>query len=457
MQAGSNSSKVLDSSFRDPNGFLFEKEGELFRHVSPMYKDDYLALMQSGLYDELVSKQMLVPHTEVESFSKNGAFCILQPERIPFISYPYEWSFSQLKDAALLTLDIQKAALRHNMSLKDGSAYNVQFFKGKPIFIDTLSFERYADGKPWVAYRQFCRHFYAPLVLAAHVDIRSFSLLRTHIDGIPLDWASAMLPAKSHFNLAIKMHIHMHAKAEQKYSDKTIKTEPNVKKQQLLAIIDSLETSIRKLHWQPEGTEWADYYNHTNYTDAAQQHKAELVESFIKKISPQSVWDLGANNGRFSRIAASRGCQTIAFDIDPSAVEKNYLQLEQDENLLPLVLDLTNPSPGIGWSNTERMSINERGPADVVMALALIHHLAISNNVPFQRIARYFAELGRYLIIEFVPKSDSQVRKLLRTRVDIFDSYTGENFEIQFGKYFRVLDKISIQKTKRTLYFMRLK
>ncbi len=446
----------LSSSFRDPSGFLFKYQDKLYRYVDPCYQEEYDSLLERGLYESLTQKALMIPHKETSLPILSEAYKIIEPQLVPFISYPYEWSFTQLKDAALLTLEIQKMALKQNMSLKDASAYNIQFLDGAPIFIDTLSFERYIEGKPWVAYRQFCQHFYAPLVLASHADIRLFDLLRTNIDGIPLDLASSLLPRKTHFKLAIKMHIHMHAKAQQKYSDKSITKEPYLSKNRLLAIIDNLESSIKKLSWKPEGTEWANYYENTNYSNSAQSHKAEWVRKFIKDTSPKSVWDLGANDGRFSRIAAQQQCQTLAFDVDPSAVEKNYLQTrEKNETLLPLIMDLTNPSPAIGWNNRERMSLLERGPADMVLALALIHHLAISNNVPFPLLASFFAHICHHLIIEFVPKNDSKVQRLLQTRKDIFDHYTQKDFEHAFGQYFDILEKEPIKNSERHLYLMK--
>src|SRR5574338_267074 len=189
------------SSFRDPSGYVYkDASGNVMRYVSKEYADDYNFLMQSGLYNELVDAGLLIPHKEVTPKAIDAnRHKLLQPEQIPFMSYPYEWSFSQLKDAALATIKTQQAALKHGMVLKDASAYNIQFYKGKPVLIDTLSFERYKTDEPWIAYRQFCQHFLAPLALAAYVDIRLLKLLRDYIDGVPLDLASELLPARTKF------------------------------------------------------------------------------------------------------------------------------------------------------------------------------------------------------------------------------------------------------------------
>ncbi len=457
----SNNGK-LGASFRDPSGFLFTRESVLYRQVNQAYQADYDLFMSSGLYEKLVSKNFLIPHQEVDQAPADPALAykILQPERINFISYPYEWSFSQLKDAALATLSIQKRALKYGMTLKDASAYNIQFRKGKPVLIDTLSFEKYRDGEPWTAYRQFCQHFLAPLALMAYQDIRLNQLLRIYIVGVPLTLASRLLPGRTRFNLPLLMHIHSHAAAERRYADKTVEKssiKARMSKEALIGLVDSLKGAVAKLSWKPSGTEWGDYYTHThNYAPEAQQNKRDLVKAYIDRIRPGSVWDLGANTGMFSRLSSDQGIATVAFDIDPAAVELCYLEIHQNKesNLLPLVLDLTNPSPGLGWNNDERMSFLQRGPVDAVMALALIHHLAISNNVPLPLVASFFHQLSHWLIIEFVPKSDSQVRRLLATRQDIFPTYTQEGFEQAFASCYKICDRQPIPGTERTLYLM---
>ena len=404
------------ASFRDPSGFLFTRDGVLYRQVNQSYQTHYDLLMTSGLYDRLVESQKLIPHTEVDISPSRPeiAYKIVQPERVKFISYPYEWCFSELRSAALLTLSVQKTALELGMSLKDASAYNIQFYRGRPILIDTLSFEAYQEGSPWVAYRQFCQHFLAPLALMAYQDVRLSQLMRVYIDGIPLDLASKLLPARSRLNPGLTAHIHLHASAQKRYSDApeqavTQSRGRAMSKMSLIGLIENLQSTVKGLKWEPKGTEWGDYYDSTNYTRAAFDRKLEIVKMFLEKAQPSQVWDLGGNTGVFSRLAADKGILTISSDIDPAAVEKNYQETRQkkETNLLPLVLDLTNPSPAIGWMNAERASFIDRGPVDAVMALALVHHLAISNNVPLPDLADFFASLGRWLIVEFIPKEDS--------------------------------------------------
>jgi hypothetical protein len=457
-------SDSLGASFRDPSGFLFSRGGILYRQVNRAFADDYFCLMDSGLYKKLVKAGLLVAHAEVDILPADPslAFKIIQPERVPFISYPYEWSFSQWKDAALATLSIQKRALKAGMTLKDSSAYNIQFVHGKPSLIDTLSFEIYQEGRPWDAYRQFCQHFLAPLALMAHVDVRLGQLLRIYIDGIPLDLASRLLPFRTRVDFGLLTHLHLHASAQTRYADADVKSatpKGGMSKNAFIGLVGSLEGAVKKLNWKPAGTEWGNYYDMTNYSQAAFAHKKEIISGWLKKIAPASVWDLGANNGEFSRLASAAGIPTVAWDIDPSAVEQNYLRVksEQEQNLLPLALDLTNPSPALGWANEERASFGQRGPADVVFALALIHHLAISNNVPLPRLADFFAGTCRWLIIEWVPKADSQVQKLLRSRKDIFDGYTREGFESAFGVRFYVRSAADVRESSRVLYLLEKK
>ncbi|MGZ9226645.1 MAG: SAM-dependent methyltransferase [Anaerolineales bacterium] len=452
-------SEQLSASFRDPSGFLFTRGGVLYRQVNRKYEREYTLLMESGLYGRLVKAGLLIPHIEEDqaAFESETCYKVIQPERIPFISYPYEWSFSQLKDAALATLTIQRRALKAGMSLKDASAYNIQFVRGKATLIDTLSFNLYKEGQPWVAYRQFCQHFLAPLALMASKDIRLGQLLRVHIDGVPLDLASKLLPWATRFNFGLLVHIHLHAGAQKRYAGEEVKSgRGSMSQQALTGLIESLEATVKKLDWKPGGTEWGNYYEIANYSDAAFEHKKQLVAAWTRRIGPSQVWDLGANNGVFSRVACERGADVISFDIDPTAVEQNYRQAraEKNEKLLPLLLDLTNPSPAIGWSNRERDSFGARGPVDMALALAVIHHLAISNNVPLPQLADFFAATSKWLVIEFVPKSDSQVRKLLASREDIFPSYTRDGFENAFKKRFIIREAVGVNESERVLYLM---
>lgn len=456
----STNDSTLGASFRDPAGFIYrDKNGIIKRQINQVGKDDYKQFMDAGLYDELVKKGYLVKHKETKDAIQTNAYVVIQPELIPVISYPFEWSFSQLKDAALLTLKIQKIALQHGMILKDASAYNIQFKDGKPIFIDTLSFEKYVEGNPWQAYRQYCQHFLAPLVLMSSVDLDMSQLLVTNIDGVPLELASKLLPRRTKLRPGIAMHIVMHGRAQKAKATEHKKVSKKVPKTSLLGILDSLNRTTKKLKHKKSSTEWGDYYNITNYTKKATDNKHKLVTKFATSIKAKTAVDIGGNDGTYSRVLTKLGIETICTDIDPIAVESNYLTLKKrKENLmLPLVVNLVNPGGAIGWANDERESISDRINVDLVMALAIIHHLAISNNLPFKKIAEYLSRFGSYLIIEFVPKGDSQVNKLLSTREDIFPEYDERHLKSEFGAYYKLIKEEKIAGTKRTLYLFKVK
>ena len=449
----------IAGSFRDPSGFVYERGGVLYRQVNRGYQDSFDSLCSSGLLERLWEKGLLVRHEEVDRSlaATPEVYRVLRPTRIPFVSYPYEWCFGAYRDAALATLEIQSEALRHGMTLKDASAYNIQFLDGRPVWIDTLSFDVYEPGQPWEAYRQFCQHFVAPLALMSRKDVRLHVLMQSYIDGIPLDMASRLLGFASKWSPRLLLHIHAHAKSQSRYAGKSQDApKGHVSELALKGIVDSLRGSVEGLLWHPSETEWGNYHECTNYSDEAFADKRKKLEHFVNRAQPKSVWDLGANDGVFSRVAASRGIATVAFDRDPAAVEKNYRQVRDNEekHLLPLLQDLTNPSPGIGWAQTERDALVSRGPVDMVMALALVHHLVISNNVPLDHVAAFLASLGHHLIIEFVPKEDSQVQKLLASREDIFPDYHQTGFEVAFSRYYAIREAVAIEGSCRTLYWM---
>jgi hypothetical protein len=462
------SKRAIGASFRDPSGFIFKHEGRAYRQVNQRYREDYDLLMSSGLFEALVAKNLLVGHEEVDPPAPTSPdhYRTLLPEQIPFISYPYEWCFSQLKDAALLTLRLQQIAMKHEMSLKDATSYNIQFLNGRPIMIDTLSFERYREGSPWVGYRQFCQHFLAPLSLMCKRDLRLLAMMRVHLDGIPLDLATSLLPTRSFLNRGLYMHLRLHARFQRSYEGaasakadeeaKAPKARP-LSKRGVSNLVEDLRGVVRKLDWAPKGTEWADYYLGDSYEDDSLEHKQTLVRDQLKELAPSCVWDLGANTGVYSRIAAECCDRVVSFDIDPACVERNYREAKKtkETRVLPQLLDLVNPSPALGWAHDERSSLAQRAQADVILALALIHHIAISNNVPLPNVAAYLAELASNLIIEFVPKSDPKVKTLLATREDVFPAYTREGFEAAFQEYFEIVTATDIRGSDRTLYQMR--
>lgn len=456
---GRKSSGRVGGSFRDPAGFVFTRQGELFRQVNRRYAPHFAMLKSSGLYRVLTDAGLLVRHEEVDvpPPEPETAACVIRPEPVPFISYPYEWCFSQLQDAARTTLDIQRHALRHGMILKDASAFNIQFLAGRPTLIDSLSLQRYESGEPWVAYRQFCEHFLAPLLLTGNVDPRLARLTAVTPDGIPLELAAQLLPWWTRLRPAILLHIHLHARSIRRYGQRDLP--PRVKARRLslsdlINLTDSLQRTVESLSWEPGYSAWSDYEQQHGYSRGEMEGKRRLVARILDEMSPAVVWDLGANAGEFSRLARHAGSFVVAIDFDPFLVERMYRQMRGagEQGIHPLWIDLRNPSPPIGWAGEERDSLAARSRADTVLALALVHHLAIGGNVPLRRIARWFAELAPNLIVEFVPKGDPQTQRLLVSREDVFQGYHREGFEAAFRRWYDEVDAVQISDSGRTIF-----
>jgi len=448
------------ASFRDPRGFVFTRDGILYRQISHGHAPDYDRLISSGLYQELIDAGSLIAHQEVASelALSSDAYKVIRPERVPFVSYPYEWGFAQLRDAALLTLAVQSAAMTRDMTLRDATAFNVTFHHGRPVMLDTTSLGILEEGQPWVAYRQFCQHFVAPLALMTYRDVRLGQLGRVYLDGIPLDLTRDLLPSRTRTKAGLTMHVRMHAGSQERHEDDARQTERKAfSRRSFDGLIDSLRRTVESMS-EPKGkSTWRRYYDETDhYSDAASAKKEELVERWIAETDPSIVWDLGANTGRFSRIATAKGIDTVAIDSDPFCIDQAYEDARRagDEHLTPIVSDLTNPSPGLGWENRERSSLDERGPADLALALAVIHHLAIANNVPLPLIVDQLARSGRAVIVEFVPKTDPKVQRLLRDREDIFGDYSEAAFEESAEERFAISRREAVADSGRTLYLL---
>jgi hypothetical protein len=451
------------SSLRDEGGFVFHYDGNLFRHVDRSFQDNYEFLLSSGLYDSLTSKGLLIKHQEEDLswFADNSAlnYKVIRPDHVPFISYPFEWSFNQLKDAALATLEIQSIAISHGMILKDSSAYNIQFIGGKPCLIDSLSFIKLGtEKKPWVAYKQFCEHFLVPLALMSYLDNRLNLMLRSFLDGVPLELGSELLPARSYLSIGLLIHIHLHARFHRKYSVShkgQTKVAKNVSQSSLLGLNESLRSSIRKLRPRKGATRWSDYYQQSVGPEY-QRTKKEIVEQIISTVHPKLVWDVGANNGEFSRLFSQKNIHVISLDNDPSCVDENYLLAKQnnDTYIHPLFFNIIDPSPDLGWANTERLSFFQRSQPDLITAFAIIHHLSISQNIGFDHIAGLFSAKCRYLLIEFLEQDDPRVLELLTLKENVHGAYTKVNFENSFTKYYQIIGRYQTENKSRSLYLM---
>lgn len=445
------------SSYRDPSGFLFYKNGILYRQVNKSFASHFEIFIKNGLHDHLVKKQLLISEKIINEnlTSSDDWYLTLQPELIPFISYPYEWCFDMLKDAALLTLEAANAAMNFGMMLRDASAYNVQLHKGKMTFIDTLSFEQYDEQKPWKAYRQFCEHFFAPLAMMHYLNLPLQNLFVAYPEGLPLSFASKMLPFKSKWNLHSYLHLHLQSGI---IKGKNAKDEGNkpFSKQKMKNLLRSLEDGIRSFSFSESSTVWSDYYEEAEQRGDYLTVKKQMVSDWLNKLNAKTIFDAGANEGEFSELAASSATTVISSDLDHSSITKLYRKVRQKtiSNISPVVIDLANPSPAIGVNNKERSSFFERTNVDLALALALIHHLALGRNIPFEKIAQMFATTCNYLIIEFVPGGDEMVKLMTIHKTELLQLYTEENFVKAFQQVFRILDKSEISTSGRTLYLM---
>ena len=452
-----------DSSFRDPSGCIFTKEGKFYRKIFPPYFKEFDHVEESGLYKDLTEKELLVPHKLIE---RSAESITIMPETIPFISYPSEWSFEALKEASLLHMKINTMAMNFGMILKDASAYNVQFVGSRPIFIDTLSFSFYKDGYPWDAFGQFCRHFIAPLLLMKYRSLDFNKILTSFLDGIPLEMASELLPKRTHFNVFIKTNIHLHSRIIRKNQDASVRKTIKLSRKKLLNIFDYTYSFLSDLKYSNKLSEWGNYYDSTNYTSRAFEEKNNTILSWLNEIRAHKIWDAGGNDGYFSRKVSSGREIIITSDIDPIAVDRSFV-LNKDsrapKNILSLLVDLTNPTPSFGFENKERISFLERireFSLDCSLALALIHHLSISNNCSFGMISKMFSSVSKYLIIEFVDRKDPHCARVLENmgeKKHLFNFYNKDNFEKDFERVFFLRRVERIPGHFRTLYLMESK
>lgn len=451
------------SSFRDPSGYIFTEEGVIKRTIFPIYFKQYNALTSAGFFDSLFKNKLLIPHKEVTNSEDK---IVIQPENIPFITYPYEWSFNMYKEAALLTLKLQKYSLEKGFSLKDATAFNITFHDGKAIFIDTLSFDFYQENTPWRAYKQFITHFLGPLVLAHYHGAQSLKLMSNFIDGIPIKMLASMLPFKTKMNPFLYANIHLLAKFEDKHNEdyKGESKASVLSKKGQLNIIQSLYDYIKKLTLK-EHSEWGNYYDKTNYSNDAFVQKSAIINKWIVDLNTKTLIDVGGNDGTFVRKIDTDLKQALVCDIDNNAVDFNYKAIRENKEsfITPFVLDVLNPSAAIGFQNKERDSFINRMKdfaPDVTLALAVIHHMSLSGNVTFEMSAQFFASFSKHLVIEFPKRKDSWVERLLNSKVDFkehFDWYSLANFEAAYTTYFEVIEKKPIANSERVMYLLKPK
>jgi SAM-dependent methyltransferase len=437
----------------------------VLRALSARGLADWEALAGTRLFAERVAEGSLVATEQVDEpgglpseLDGAGVAAVLRHERVPFVSYPYEWPFGMLKAAALLELDLLLAALDEGLVLKDASPYNVQWRGSKPVFVDVGSFERVREGEPWAGYRQFCTLVLYPLLLQAHKGVPFQPWLRGSLDGIEPAEMRALLGFRDRFRRGVFTNVVLHARLESRYADREVKTD--LKKagfhaELIRANARKLRKLVERLEWSPGRTAWSGYGEANPYDEA----DAAAKEAFVREASAarrrRLVWDLGCNDGRYTRIAAREADYTVAVDADAAVVEALYRALsdEASETILPLVGNVADPSPGLGWRGSERTPLAERGRPDLTLCLALVHHVALSSNVPVRSFLDWLADLGTELVIELPTREDPMVRKLLaRKGPDANPDYDTETFERALAERWRVERREALPSGTRILY-----
>ena len=464
VTATATPSRFETGSFRDRDGRVFYDGSRVCRALSPYAAGQWRAVSVKRFFKRLAAGQKIVGTTESSSevLPEGKWEMVLEHERIPFVSYPYEWTFSMLRDAALLHLEILLDALEDGFTLKDASPYNVQWVGSRPVFIDISSFEVLEAGSPWTGYRQFCEMFLYPLLLQSYRDIPFQPWLRGSIDGIPADVCSQMLSARDYFRSGVLKDVVIHARLQNSLGDSPANAKRNLEQAGFSS--ELIRHNLRRLHkivsgleWRRTSSTWARYASTHSYSGSDQEAKENFVAAFTSSRAPNTVWDLGCNTGSYSRIAARENAYVLAIDADSLAVDLLYraLREEKSDRILPLTMNLTDPSPAMGWLLAERKPMRERGRPDLVLALALIHHLVIGANVPLPDVVAWMASLGGDLIIEFVSRDDAMVGKLLRNKRDNYVDYSRENLESALSAYFTIESTLDLASGTRTLYACR--
>jgi hypothetical protein len=462
--------RVEPGSFRDRDSRVVVAPDAVYRALSGTGADDWRALANSPLLERLTSDGSLIGTEEVglaalgdaaADILPEGTETVLRHERVPFVSYPYEWSFEMLRDAALLQLDLELASLDEGLTLKDATPYNIQFRGSAPVFIDVGSFERLREGEPWTGYRQFCMLFLFPLLLQAYKEIPFQPWLRGAIDGITPTEAARFFSFRDRFRRGVLTHVTLHARLERRYEARDsgeVKEELRKRKIKTELIKTSVRKLVSKLSWKAGDTAWTSYRQDCTYSDADAEQKAAFVRGAVASAQPGLTWDMGCNDGAYSRIAAEHSEYVVAFDYDQATVDALYRSLRADDErrILPLVANLADPSPGLGWRGLERRRLEDRGTPDLVLALALIHHVSITANVPIAEFLDWLRELDATLVIEFPTREDPMVKRLLSGKREGSNAdYELETFERLLAERFDVERSESLPSGVRNLYLAR--
>lgn len=453
-------------SFRDPESRVFVGPGAIYRGLSESALRDWEALEEAPFFSKAMAAGKIVETTRKSPEEISGLrvppgqwAAVLEHRKIPFLSYPYEWSFGMLKDAALLQLDLLLEALGAGLILKDSSAFNIQWIGARPTFIDLGSFQRFEPGEPWEGYRQFCQMFLFPLQLQTYKGLGFHPWLRGSIDGISPQEIRQILSSRDLFRRGVLLHVVMQARLQERYGGTDRSVRDDLKQGGFSAeLVRSTVGRMRKLvsglDWEPERSEWSEYSQEHGYDEEDFSLKQRFVEEVLGRRQWQQVWDLGCNTGHFSKLAARAADYVIAMDIDHLAVERLYRELRDDgeERILPLVMNFAQPSPGLGWRGRERTSLLERSRPDLILCLAMIHHLVLSANIPVPEALGLLTSLGKELVIEFPTREDPMVKKLLLHKSQKHEDYNRDAFERHLAVHFTIGRSISTGSGTRHLY-----
>jgi len=456
-------------SFRDRNGRVFYRDGGIYRTVGSEALASWEMLRATRFFGEAVGAGTIVATERVDPVSAHlgdlGPWAaVLKHERIPFISYPYEWCFGMLQAAALLQLDMLAAALDEEMTLKDSTPFNIQWRGTTPVFVDIPSFERYRAGEPWGGYRQFCKLFLYPLLLQAYKDVPFHAWLRGSIDGIDPGVINNLMSLRDLLRPGVLLHVTLQARAESRYAPGAVDVRQNLQRAgfsraMIVNNVSRLRKLVAGLSWAAAGSTWSDYGTSHSYSDADRERKLEFVRTVAAARQWALAWDLGCNEGTFSRIVAEHADTVVAVDADHLTLERLYRTLSESSQrtILPLYMNLSDPSPDLGWRGLERKAMTSRARPELILCLALIHHLVIAANVPLHEVLDYFAAIGGVLIIEFVDKSDPMVQRLLQNKVDQYGEYTRPEFERLLAERYDIVRSEALPSGTRTLYHARPK
>ena len=457
---------IFDSgSFRDRSSRVFLDDGEVFRTLTAKSQATWRQVSHEPFFQRMTSARQIVK-TEELSIDESLRFSlpaevagVLRHERIPFISYPYEWSFAMLREAALLHLRILTDAIRSNLILKDASPYNVQFLGSQPVFIDIGSFTELIPGEPWSAYRQFCELMLFPLLLQAYRGVHFQPLLRGQLEGITSRQFLQWMRWRDLFRPGVFTNGWLQAALErntQALSTSTIQDLRSSGFQSTLIeqMLKKLTRLVERLEWVPEKTQWTNYDDTLPHVAEDGRFKSDFVRTVCRTKHRERVWDLGCNDGRYSKIAAEWASTVVAMDQDHGCVERMYKSLGDNQTtILPLRVELANASPALGWRGLERKRLEDRGRPDLVLCLGLIHHLVLAANIPLADVVDWLASLGGELVLEFPSKQDTMVRALLRNKQDQYEDYSLEQLEAELLKHFDIRRRESLPSGERTLIY----